>query len=1588
MATTPTFNPAGDGSVVNPNATSLENFINDANAAGNGAIDPSIVATIGHNLGNTNQGKLALAVTKQGLAIPNKTSQFLYEPTAVNPTQTTKKVVQDHFSNTGITPWNTKKIAQMQQTLMNAKLNGQSGLYTPPNAKADGVWNADWANAAYQYQQDQANLPGLGNTGARNVFDTAFSTSFWSHAIPLVESVIKAIPGDALKGLGDGLKLATDGFTALQNFMTYGDHSDTKATGYQMANWLSNVGNKIEGQKQLTDAEYAKQSNWEALMHIGNLALTLSTIGKLGESAVVAGKGAIAAGEEAGASNAAKALFTRVDPIAPKGPLNWIMNSAMPEVEGGGNRFAFTNWFKNSPSAARIAPNLTARVSAGLDQTASDIQSAYKVARRVAATPYQLPVLGLAGQIGSDVSVAGMKLGLQGHLDNWMGDPNAPVAYELNHLHPIAGRFGLALNLLQMVGHGTEYTDATLPSDAVGNAISGIVQTLADGLNKTGATSEWERGAQTAYTDVANKLIAKNLPVQLLDAHIWEQLNKSAAEHAAQSLVDEAKLRGEIPPANHDAEFLFQRNAASVILNDPAKLANARESYLAKPMQFAKDVANSLLTHKENPTSIYSNDLVSKLENDYHYKNQVLPHLANITTPETQLQTEILARLSRGETVEPWEYPGNTLAEAKTAALGDKSFIAKHGFMKVERQTAGDAQATALSFAKDLEKAKPGYKAPTTVDGLTEASDGSEFGALSRPYQMPATFDKATATSEEMDVRHKVLNYLGSELGRNVRDLQYVPTQDLIKLIAEKSFYLAADATIGSDAPKELIDAVAKMRESGYKPVYGTDLGHRFTDAPIDLKQLGIEQNMTSRLLDKAGINFSAVDEHTASAGTAIAAKNALQDEISAKLAEDPMKLGTASPWATGNHLMEFLHDVIKPKSAGMARFSVGATASKLGKPLTLRGLYGGVWDKEIADLVGTTQKRLDGSTVAIKDEHEALTYLKSRLTADTSPQAWTRKDFINALTYKGDANGMIDTKYEGMAGEMRQTQAIGMNEKDASDLWYAMQKGLRNGPTYTGGINPISKLLNSTFGLANVPLQVNGKRLLDLTGDVQGALIKNRYLYSPRQAYLRVVKSAIKGVNENMPFSMNADASLKELGAEAEQKAYDLTDKVFGVDKNFNEVKDFTTKEFDSKDYFNIYNPRAVLARTVHYVAQNMAEEGKSIETAAGEAELKKRVDAINNYGSRTAAEKTLNGFFFPFSFEKTVIRELGSHLLDNPSSRLMTAAAISLYNSADGQKMKTWMEDNLPLFKEAEKFNPFYHGIGLGQFGGINRVPEGIVGRALYGGKTLPNLEGVSDADRLKLFVQMLTPKPLTGIGSAQAMANLIPAVKDLNNIFVGYDLNGKKPFGFSNGTSGGEVWASAKDLYGLANRALHTQFDQQPASVFASQGYQPYDLQQKNAWNTRAKYIAWLAPALVPGANFKFNADTPYVGGLKVNRANINKLVARIYPDWDPNLAKYAQARDVATTIERGRIQADVKAKSDPTLVLRYDAFTQGSDKIQAEIQKDFNSPNFDPKTIAVQMEQLRQLAGYLAAADNNFPNFYAKYYASKYGPLKGL
>ena len=1653
-----TYNPGGDGIIQNPSATSLANFINDSHNNGFGNIDPNIVTTIGQSMGNNAGAQTALVTIKNGLAVPNKTSQYLYEQSAMSPTQTVTKAVQDHIINTGLQTLHATSIAQLQQHLLDASAGGIKGAYNV-GLPANGVWNNDWNNVLFQYHQDQLAKPGIGTFSARNVFNTVFGESWLSHAIPLVASVVKFISPDILKGLGDGFKLTTDAYTSLENLVgnkTVG--AETRASATDIANHLANAGRITEGQKTLTNAEYANQSNATSLLNIASAAMALSTIGKLGEGAVGAVKGGIAAGKAAGATSVGKSLVQDLGAQKPEGIVNWIMNSVLPETATG-NRFAFTKSFHNEPRLAFTkwlynTPAAKGLVN-GLDKVATEGHQAYTTLRAVAATPYRLPIVGIAGKIAQDTSVAGIKLGLQGHAENWMGDPNGTAAYSLDHLKPISGNLGAALNIIQLGAHAPAW-NAGGPSFEVGQKIANIHQQLSDALNSTGVISGYERGTGANFLDEVDRLSKAGIQ----DAHAVrsQQLSSkyidAAAMHSAQAVTDTAISKGVIDATNADQRLRYLQNAQSAIRNNPTLLEDALQSYAAKPMTWETDLAKEMQLSQEDARTALGHGLENQTKAQLLFKENILPNLDKFTTPaslagedtswmsqglndvstlpegstsglmtpediakankeasapiatnqtariqilmknkgiadkESRLayMTKFLQRdikstkdLTSGEAdrlIKNLVPKTPTLRDAQNASLRDAPLPANFGLSRIETLHANDVQGLASQFYADLEKAKPGFKAPETLDNLAPSS-GEDFGAYAKASALPKTFDKANATSAEMKLRANVEQTLGTELGRNIRDLQYVPTQDLIKLMVEKSTWLASDAHLPSDGS---LDEINKMiNDLGYKINYGTDVGHNWTDPTLSHDLMGESRNAFQASADKLGLNMAQSDPALQTQAGRTAANKTMQEAV-AKIAQKPNN--TLPPWATGSRLMSYAQDIIKPTTSGPAKYYMSLMNSPLGKVASLRIGVGSVWKEEVDKLVGTTVKNLDGSDWKLADKEQAGLYIKTTIASANTPQTWLKKDWMEAMTAKGDKRGMI------LNNKGFETQAVGLSTKEASDLWYAMQKGLRSTPHYISGINPLSRLLNSSFGLANVPLAINGHRILDLTGKIQPSLINLRYSYSPLQAWLRVAKSAVKGVNENMPISYNPYESLKELGPTVEANAYALADKVFGADKNAQEVADFTNKEFDSKDLANIYNPHATLARTVHYVAENMKAEGKAIDTTAGEAELRNRVDAINNYGNRTAAEKSVNAFFFPFSFEKTVVRELGGALLDNPSLRMMTASAIAAYNSSDGQKTKAWMEANLPLFKEAEKLNPYYHGFGPGSFGGINKTPYSVAEQFLYGGKS-GSLDGVSDQNKLELFLHMVMPKPITTKASAVAMLALVPALKDLSTNVIGYNPSSNAPTNW-----GGALRDTGRTLWWEAGSAI-TKLSRGQITGHANtdnwqvQDHLPYAEQQTRAWDLRSKIITFASQALNAnrhGGQFAWPDNFPKgFAGVKVDMTSLNQIVHHVYPAYDPTKAFTAVAtKQVAVADERSIIASN----KTPNILPYFNAFVTQSDKLQAYIQKNSLAPNFDPAPIAPYMDELRQAAAKLASHDATFPAFYAKYYASKYGPLKGL
>jgi len=315
--------------------------------------------------------------------------------------------------------------------------------------------------------------------------------------------------------------------------------------------------------------------------------------------------------------------------------------------------------------------------------------------------------------------------------------------------------------------------------------------------------------------------------------------------------------------------------------------------------------------------------------------------------------------------------------------------------------------------------------------------------------------------------------------------------------------------------------------------------------------------------------------------------------------------------------------------------------------------------------------------------------------------------------------------------------------------------------------------------------------------------------------------------------------------------------------------------------------------------------------------------------------------------------MRQLGGHLLDNAGARLMAATAIAAYDSADGQKVKNWMETNMPLFKEVEKFNPFYHGVGIGQFGGINRLPYDVAKQA---------------------FVTMTSPQPITSKASAQAVAALIPAYRDLANIVLGIDPNGKKPTEW-----GGELLSTAKQGLWEIGNALH----RGAQADWAVQDHLNYTAQQNAGWNLRSQLMTKVASVLEAnrkGGNYAWPDSVPRVGGQKVSTSTINDLVNHVYPKWDSAQILIAVANQkAAISKQREEIQSTA-----PAYLPFYDKLVTYNDQLQSLISKD----SIDTTTLASAMDAFRRATVELSLQDKSFAAFYKKYYQSKYGPLEGM
>ena len=198
-------------------------------------------------------------------------------------------------------------------------------------------------------------------------------------------------------------------------------------------------------------------------------------------------------------------------------------------------------------------------------------------------------------------------------------------------------------------------------------------------------------------------------------------------------------------------------------------------------------------------------------------------------------------------------------------------------------------------------------------------------------------------------------------------------------------------------------------------------------------------------------------------------------------------------------------------------------------------------------------------------------------------------------------------------------------------------------------------------------------------------------------------------------------------------------------------------------------------------YYGLEMYQRGWSNE------KIKEAVANINRYGvGRTAAEKTANFVFFPFSFSKKFLTTMGDFILQAPGRNLLLHEGMRRYHESSlDERFHDLIENHLPLLDQLAQVNTLSYGLSPGRFflEGLtdHRTAAGWAGQILAsvlvpGGSATPIAAATGQAGDLAL--QAFIPVVITGESLDRAsgidglddiMRRYIPFIREIDQYFV---------------------------------------------------------------------------------------------------------------------------------------------------------------------------------------------------------------------------
>jgi len=861
-----------------------------------------------------------------------------------------------------------------------------------------------------------------------------------------------------------------------------------------------------------------------------------------------------------------------------------------------------------------------------------------------------------------------------------------------------------------------------------------------------------------------------------------------------------------------------------------------------------------------------------------------------------------------------------------------------------------DAQKAAKAFFSRLNKA--GYdeevqQAQSTLqlEGRMLAKNANADLNAPLPKLDPQNLNK-----EALNVLKEARGILIKKLGFDSLQVNKLDPIAAVSLIYRESHGLASEAFLPVNAPKAALDAVSRINQKGYRLVLGTDIGHAY-EAPV-LHPVIADQRTS--LLRRAALALKMDPSKVSDISVAQSRDTAVKERIDRGFAS-----GQVQPFVGDNSstIVNILRDYARSGP------QVNNTGNKVAN--AIRGWGQGRRDQLITQLMGDT------SNLTVKEErelHDAAVVkaneilgsqrrmsdlsVSQMVKALTQPVAKGAKDYLGDVTpryTKEDAFKIAKWVLEGQAKAPGYTMGLGKGE----DFIRASGAMATNATASFFGKVPLLK--NYKIGEGPIAAAITA-----LPSNLTALRNQWRFDLNPIFAYRRLAKTNVKAATEGVPLTRNPYQAMTNLGIKDE--AYNILSRT--MPKVYQKAQELDTLDrfLQQNDIFGIYNP----AHNMAWQAYHLKQFGLS------DAQITQKLEKINTYGDRTPLERTINTIFYPFSFNKTLYKNVGGYLLDHPGENALLNAGFQLYNHLDpnnqdpGNGLQAWFNKHLPIIQDFQKLNAFEHGTGLGQFGGINA----------------PYLQ---NAPYIKEFMNLFSPQAITPAAAPSALktlTNMVPVLSELNGLLFNVNLNtGAAQAG---GVGSGRLVETGKVGYWAAKNLVEHSVDLykhltgKPVDRTYYTSVLPDNAQIQAGIDAVTSLKAQLAPLIGSGEVWPSKPGVPKdVRGLPYNATSFELYAHALYPAYTPGAGAGValQKQDQALAFVQN-LQG----------TFRYDAYSQFNNIAKSAVTK--LAKVTDANSIQAIATPLRALAVNIAEQDPKFTAFYNKFYESALGPIEGF